>query len=509
MERATEVAELIDAVKGLIVPFIANADRAFPDRALGGPAVASSADLPARTALVDPLPPQDVIARLQLELPDGEGGGRTALLATVGRLLDLSVNTWDQGFLDKLYASTTPVGVVAELVLAVLNTNVHVFQVSPALTVVEKTTARALAARFGFAGPYAGGITCAGGSASNFTSVVVARNTLYPDTKIHGYAAGQRFALFTSQHGHYSVEKAAQAAGMGSAAVWTVEIDADGRMVPAALEARIAAAKAAGCTPLYVNATAGTTVMGSYDPFEEISAIAKAHGLWMHIDASWGGPAIFSSTHRHKLRGSHLADSLTVNPHKMMNIPTTCSFLLTPDLRQFHRANTLPAGYLFHGDDQDKEEKEKEQKEPEVWDLADLTLQCGRHGDSLKLALAWVYEGAASFERQTDHAFAMAARLAQQLAARPELFVLVSSQPPPCLQVCFYYGREGQVDASSAANTQRTSTAVKLLIRRGYMVDFAPGPHGSFFRVVLNWQTREATVDGLVKALETVRREIE
>lgn len=519
-----------------MVPFVKDADDAFPERAQGGPAGASTADLPVRTALVESLTPQELVPRLNFSLPQGNGGGRDAALALVQRVLELSVNTWDQGFLDKLYASTTPVGVAAELLLSVLNTNLHVFQVSPALTVIEKTTARELARLFGFTGPRAGGVTVAGGSASNFTSVIVARNTLFPDTKIHGNGAGRRFALFTSAHGHYSVEKAAQAAGLGSGAVWTVPVDAAGRMVPSALEARIAEASAAGMTPMYVNATAGTTVMGSYDPFEALSAICKAHGLWLHIDASWGGPAIFSATHRYKMTGSHLADSLTVNPHKMMNVPVTCSFLLGPDLQKFHKANTLPAGYLFHTPPDAKKEangeatngmatngevtngaaaatpeSEEEDDYQEVWDLADLTLQCGRHGDSLKLALAWVYEGAAGFERQTDHAFAMAALLADRLSQKSDVFSLVSSNPPPCLQVCFYYadGAPGTPHPVKAVNSRRTRTAVALLIRRGFMVDFAPGDHGSFFRVVVNWQTRPGTVEGLVRALELVRKEVE
>ncbi len=86
------------------------------------------------------------------------------------------------------------------------------YATSPALTVIEKTTARQLARLFGFTGPRAGGIVCQGGSASNLTSLVVARNTLYPSTKSAGNE-GRRFVLFTSEHGHYSVEKAAITCG--------------------------------------------------------------------------------------------------------------------------------------------------------------------------------------------------------------------------------------------------------------------------------------------------------
>ena len=205
---------------------------------------------------------------------------------------------------------------------------------------------------------------CQGGSSSNLTSLIIARNTLYPDTKTNGNTAnGHTFAIFTSAHGHYSVEKAATIAGMGASAVVPVDVDTNGRMVPSSLRDKITEAKSQGKTPLYVNATAGTTVLGSYDPFVEISAVCKEFGIWMHIDGSWGGPAVFSARHRWRLEGAGLADSLTVNPHKMMNVPVTCSFLLANDMAVFKRANTLAAGYLFHSDCEDDSPRMTSSKE--------------------------------------------------------------------------------------------------------------------------------------------------
>jgi glutamate decarboxylase len=100
-----------------------------------------------------------------------------------------------------------------------------------------------------------------------------------------------------------------------------------------------------GETPFYVNATAGTTVLGSFDPFEEIAEICKDNNLWFHIDGSWGGSVIFNKEiSQDRLRGCGLADSITVNPHKMLGVPMTCSFLLGRDMRQFWKAMTLPAG---------------------------------------------------------------------------------------------------------------------------------------------------------------------
>lgn len=481
-----------------MIPFIRSADEAADEAAdtkKTGHGIQNEEGGP-RTILVDGHKPQQLVQLLDLKLPEN-GQGQHGFLKMVERILQYSVNTWDQGFMDKLYASTDAPGVASELILAVLNTNLHVYQVSPALTIIEKTTARALANLFGFTGPHAGGISVQGGSASNLTSIVVARNTLFPDTKEDGNSVqGRKLVLFTSAHGHYSIEKAAQMLGFGRSAVWSVPTDPSGRMIPSELSGLVDKAKSGGFTPFFVNATAGTTVLGSYDPIEPIASICVAHSLWLHVDASWGGPAIFSPLHAHKLAGSHLANSIAINPHKMMGVPITCSFLLGRDLRQFHAANTLPASYLFHGT--------SEMLDPaDIYDLADLTLQCGRRGDSLKLALGWIFHGKDGYAAQIAHAFAMAASLASLIAAHRDL-VLVSEMPPPCLQVCFYYARGGGLLERAEANSQVTESVAAGLVRRGFMVDYAGGERGALLRVVVNRETLLTTVEGLVEAVVNV-----
>lgn len=402
--------------------------------------------------------------------------------------------------MSKLYNEPTAIGAVSELILATLNTNVHVYNVSPALTVIEKQVAKSLAALFGFDGPYAGGTTQAGGSASNMTALVIARNTLFPDTKTKGYS-GKRLVLFTSKHGHYSFEKAAQICGLGSEAAWSVAVDAQGRMIPAELEKEVKRAKAEGFVPFFVNATAGSTVLGSYDPFHDIAEICKRENLWCHVDASWGGAVVFSAAQRYKMDGCGLADSITYNPHKMLNIPVTCSFLLAKDTRQFWKSNTLPANYLFHSkDDEDvqipngHEEETEIPSEEEIWDLADMTLQCGRKGDALKLALSWIYYGSNGFEARIDHAFSVAAYMARLVEEHPKL-ILVSETPPPCLQVCFMYKTASNTPED---NTRVTRDVAKKLLAERFHVDFAAGDYGSFLRVVVGLQTRRETVERLV-----------
>lgn len=467
---------------------------------------------------------------LQLNLPE-EGTRQDGLIEVLRKVLQYSVNTWHQGFLDKLYASTNAPGLAAELILAALNTNVHVYQVSPALTIIEKYTGKKLASLFGLNGPRAGGISVQGGSASNTTSIVIARNNLFPETKEDGNG-GYRFVLFTSAHGHYSIEKAAQMLGFGKKSVWPVAVDRQGRMIPAELERLVQKALSEGKTPFYVNATAGTTVMGSFDPFAEIAAICQKYRLWFHVDGSWGGSFTFSKRQRSKLAGAEKADSIAINPHKMLGVPVTCSFLLAADLRQFHRANTLPAGYLFHAGDPEpatadpsttsRNDSAADSDAHEVWDLADLTLQCGRRADSLKLFLSWTYYGSSGYERQIDSACSVATHLATIIDKNPN-FILVSEKPPPCLQVCFYYapGKEFVFPRgdNAAAETQRgkrnskiTERITRAIVGKGFMVDFAPPSEddseavgcGKFFRCVVNVMTIKETVEGLVRAIEDV-----
>ena len=272
----------------------------------------------------------------------------------------------------------------------------------------------------------------------------------------------------------------------------SVPVDAAGRMRPDELDRLVQESKQRGETPFFVNATAGTTVHGSFDPYRALSSICKTHNLWLHIDGSWGGSVIFNAEIAStRLDGCALADSIAINPHKMLGAPMTCSFLLGRDMRQFHAALTLPAGYLFHNEGADVND---------IYDLADLTPQCGRRADALKFFLMLQYYGPEYFSDLVARGYDNAAFLLAQLKADGN-FVTISPEPVPCLQVCFYFARGGVLGEDADANGRATSAIAQRLISRGFMVDFAPGEKGKFFRVVVNGGTRRGTLDGLVKAL--------
>ncbi|KAK9455305.1 pyridoxal phosphate-dependent transferase [Dipodascopsis uninucleata] len=493
-KRAQELEDLLEVISTRAVEYVEQADKS-------------------NSSLGSPVPPKELKQLLDngLDLPE-VGGGKEEFVKVLDQILSKSVVTWHPGFMDKLYSSTNPVGVASDMVLSLLNTNGYIYSVAPVLTLIEKKTSHEYAKLFGFTSSWSGGLTLPGGSASNTHSMIVARAILYPDAKVHGNG-DHRFVIFTSAHGHYSVEKAAISLGLGSNAVWIVPVDEKERMRADLLEELILEAKSKGFTPFYINATAGTTVYGSFDPFEEIASIAKRYGLWFHVDGSWGGNVVFSDKQRHKLRGVELADSLTVNPHKMLGVPLTCSFLLAPDHRVFQRASSLRAPYLYHNNPADTD--------GEDFDIGDSTMGCGRRADALKFFMGWKWYGRAGYASRVDQAFEVTAHLAELISSRPG-FKLVSSNPPPCLQTCFYYAPPSAISRDPGQNPSAYNSAVtraiahELYASGRFLVDYAPPPSsssaagqeiggGEFFRAVVNAPTTTfETVEELVGLIEDI-----
>uniref|UniRef100_A0A4W6DUM1 Glutamate decarboxylase 3 n=1 Tax=Lates calcarifer TaxID=8187 RepID=A0A4W6DUM1_LATCA len=178
-----------------------------------------------------------------------------------------------------------------------------------------------------------------------------------------------------------------------------------------------------GLVPFYVNATAGTTVYGAFDPLNAIADICHRHTLWMHVDAAWGGGLLMSDRHRKKLQGIERAWSVTWNPHKMMGVPLQCSAILIKK-----RCNELGAKYLFQTD-----------KPYDVsYDTGDKSIQCGRHIDVFKFWLMWKAKGSEGFGSQVNKCLENAEYLYDQLQRRTD-FELVFKNKPEHSNVCFWY----------------------------------------------------------------------
>ncbi|XP_058868890.1 acidic amino acid decarboxylase GADL1-like isoform X2 [Acipenser ruthenus] len=184
---------------------------------------------------------------------------------------------------------------------------------------------------------------------------------------------------------------------------------------------------AQGAVPFIVCATAGTTVLGAFDPLEKIADICQKHGLWFHVDASWGGGALMSNKHRHLLNGIQRADSVAWNPHKMLMAGLQCcAFLMKDKTGIFEKCHSSQASYLFQQD-----------KFYDVsYDTGDKSIQCSRRADAFKFWLMWKAVGTRGLEERVNRALALARYLAEEIKKK-EGFRLILE--PEYANVCFWY----------------------------------------------------------------------
>ena len=360
------------------------------------------------------VPAEDLKAILDLDLlPNGTS--LDAMIEMCEKTLKYSPSTNHKYFLDKLYAGTSAIGIIGELMIAILNTNVHVYHVSPVATLMEKKCIDELCKLVGFKD--GSGLMNPGGSHSNLTAMVTARNFILGNIKHEGMT--KPLVVFTSDHSHYSIDKAAMIMGIGLDNVIKVPT-INGQMDPRQLDLLIQKSVANGQLPFFVNCTSGTTVLGAFDPIDKIAAVCRKHHLWCHVDGSWGGPVIFSDKYKHLMKGVEHANSVTINPHKLMGVPVQCSVLLMFS-KDVLAANSLNAQYLFHGSE---------------YDMGDFSLGCGRRADGIKLFLSWMYFGNEGFKYRVDHSFEIAREMTMAVKQNDNLLLLTD---PTFVTVCFYY----------------------------------------------------------------------
>ncbi len=337
-----------------------------------------------------------------------------ALCTAMQAVFQYSVHTTHPRFLNQNFAGPDPVAVVGDWAAAALNTTNATFEAAPVFTLMERALLEKLASVAGFPveGSLPPGMFCPGGSMATLYALQLARHRHQPDLVDNGVNS-DRLAVFVSDAGHYSTLKSAVMLGLGKRAVYLVDTTADGALVPAALEARIAAARADGRVPLAVVATSGTTVTAAFDPLDAIADVCQVAGLWLHVDGCYGGSALFSPRHRHLLKGVERADSFVWNLHKMMGITQQCTALLLRDPAQLEACFATRANYIFQADKLYRE-----------YDTGDRTFQCARRVDALKLWLAWKAAGDAGFTARVEHAVDLAAHALQAIEGSDGAFAV-------------------------------------------------------------------------------------
>jgi len=360
----------------------------------------------------------------ELDLSIGnDGTSFEEILEEIKKYLKFSVNTSHSQFFNQLFSGFNPPAFLGDVFAGLTNTTMATYEAAPVATLIEETLIRKMCTLMGFV--EGEGIFVSGGSQANMIATLCARNRIVPEIKNRGFIPNTQLVMFVSDQSHYSFYNAANILGIGTQNVIKVRSDSHGCMISHELEKAIMRTIQTGNTPFFIGATAGTTVLGAFDPLHEIAPIAKQYNTWFHIDACFGGSVILSSQYKHLLSGCEKADSIAWDPHKMMCIPLVCSVILLKHKGTLYETcSASGTEYLFHTD-----------KDPS-YNLGIMSLQCARRVDALKLWLSWKFYGDKGYDEMITRLFELA-EYAEQIVHRNSRLKLVA--PRNSLSICFLY----------------------------------------------------------------------
>jgi aromatic-L-amino-acid decarboxylase len=270
------------------------------------------------------------------------------------------------------------------------------WQSSPALTELEEVTTDWMRQMVGLSDAWSGVIQDTA-STCTLLALICAREK-----------GGQ--VVYVSAHSHSSVNKAAMLAGFKH--VHVIEHNEQFAMKAEALKARVLADIAAGLKPCAVVATTGTTTSTALDPLEAIAAVAKTHGIWLHVDAAMAGSATVLPECRWMWQGVEEADSVVLNPHKWLGIAFDCSLYYVRDPLHLIRVMSTNPSYLQSAAD------------AQVKNLRDWGIPLGRRFRALKIWFAVREQGVSGLQARLRRDLENAQWLAEQVRNTPDWVVL-------------------------------------------------------------------------------------
>ncbi len=334
-------------------------------------------------------------------------------------------------FFNQLFGGRSSRAYLGELLAVMLNNSMYTYKVGGPQVGIEKTILKEISKRINY-GKDADGTFAAGGSMTIFMAMIMARDHF--NLQITKDGVQTKMTLYTSSESHYSVSKNASFMGVGRNNVRFIKVDDQGKMLVSDLEKHIKSDLKQGFSPFFINATASTTVLGAFDPIEEISEIAKKYKLWLHVDGAFGGSVIFSKKHKHLLNGVENADSFSMNAHKMLGTPLSTSLIVVKHQKHLYNSFANQADYLYqtNGDDLNP---------------GQISLQCGRRNDAFKFWTLWKSVGTNGLEKIVANHFKMADIAREYIRNHPD-YTLHSFDDSVC--ICFNYKNQSPIELCNA-----------------------------------------------------------
>lgn len=366
-----------------------------------------------------PIPTSELYNQLDLSLHK-EGIIDKQLKNTLKTVIKSTPKTASKSFFNQLFGGRVGKATLGDLLAVMLNNSMYTYKVAGPQVGIEKQVLKAICKLAGYKND-SDGTFAPGGSMSNMMALIMARD--HKNEAIRAEGLSKQMILYTSKESHYSISKNAALTGIGRNQVRLVNTNSKGEMLADHLEELVSNDIKEGFEPFFVNTTAGTTVLGAFDNVDSISKVCKKHKLWLHVDGAYCGGVIFSSKYKHLIKGLEHSDSFSVNAHKMLGTPLSCSIIVTQHKAQLHHSFSNEADYLYQTDGDD-------------FNLGKTSMQCGRRNDALKIWTLWKSVGTNGLETIVDKQFEMA-NVARDYINNHKDYTLYSFNDS--ISVCFNY----------------------------------------------------------------------
>jgi aromatic-L-amino-acid decarboxylase len=434
-------------------------------------------------------------------LPAGGTPAASLLPDTTRLLFEHSLFNAHPRFMGYITSSAAPLGALADLLAATVNPNVGGWELSPVASEIEAQTVRWVAELVGY--PEAcGGLLVSGGNMANFVCFLAGRRAMLgEDVRARGLAAARApLRVYASAGTHTWIQKACDLFGLGTDAIRWIPTDGAQRLRPDALRARIAEDLARGDRPMLVVGTAGSVSTGAVDPIRELSAICRAHGLWLHVDGAYGAPAAVLPEAPDDLHALGLADSLAVDPHKWLYAPLEAGCVLVREPRHLSEAfGYHPAYYRF----------ETEGEEPPI-NYHELGLQNSRGFRALKVWLGLRQAGREGYARMIGDDCRLAAALHAHVGRHPELQAATLSLSIATFRYVPRDLRAAGAKAEDYLNTLNETLLARLKLGGEVFVTNAVLDDRFLLRAcIVNFRTTDADVAAIPEMVARVGRAVD
>lgn len=300
-------------------------------------------------------------------------GGSMSFTEIIEGALDNSVHLHHPRYIGHQVAVPTPHNILSEMVSAMLNAGMVIYETGQTSTAMEKIVTDWLCCKIGY-GNESGGILTSGGSLGNLTALLAARQKMADyDLWEEGVKNGNDFIILVSEEAHYSISRAGKILGFGQGVV-KVPSDENFRMNIDELKKLYTKLAAEGKKVIAVVASACTTSTGTYDKIDEIAEFCGEKNIWLHIDAAHGGGVILSEKYKHLVSGIHKADSVVIDFHKMLLSPGLVTGVSFKNNNDSYASFAQKASYLWNKD-----------LEQEWFNIGKRTIECTKKMMSLKI----------------------------------------------------------------------------------------------------------------------------